>query len=114
MIMSALKPIAHTAFRVGVGLLYTQHGLQKLFGLLGGFGKPGGHAPYLSQMGLAGVLEFGGGLLIAAGLFTQPVAALLLVEMIWAFFQAHFPRGGFPIQNQGELALVFACIWSYF
>ena len=110
-----LKPVAHTVFRVAAGLLFMQHGAQKLFGMLGGFGgTPGAHAPFLSQMGLAGVLEFGGGLLIAAGLFTRPVAVLLVGEMCVAFFQAHLPRGGWPIQNQGELALVYASIWVYF
>ena len=110
-----LKPIGHTVFRVGAGLLFMEHGLQKLFGMLGGFGgTPGVHAPFMSQMGLAGVLECGGGLLIAVGLFTRPVAALLLGEMVVAFVQAHFPRGGWPIQNQGELALVYASIWVYF
>ena len=110
-----LNAAAATVLRVGAGLLYMQHGMQKLFGLLGGFGgKPGGTATLVSQMGLAGVLEFGGGLLIAVGLFTRPVAALVAVEMVWAFFQAHFPRGGWPIQNAGELALLYASVWIFF
>ena len=92
-----------------------QHGLQKLFGVLGGFGgTPGATAPLVSLMGLAGVLEFGGGLFVAVGFFTRPVAALLLVEMLIAFFMSHFPRGGWPIENRGELALFYAATWAFF
>ena len=63
-------------------------------------------------MGLAGVLEFGGGLLIVLGLFTRPVALVLMLEMLGAFFIAHFPRGGWPIENGGELPLLFALVWG--
>jgi putative oxidoreductase len=41
------------------------------------------------------------------------VAVVLLLEMIWAFFQGHFPRGGWPVQNQGELALLYATIFAF-
>ena len=112
--VAALRPAAHAVLRIAAGLLFMHHGLQKLFGVLGGFGgTPGASAPLMSLMGLAGVLEFGGGLLIAAGFFTRPVAVLLLGEMLTAFFMAHFPGGGWPIENQGELALVYAAIWAF-
>lgn len=91
-------------FRIGAGLLFMQHGAQKLFGLLGGTQV----GSLFSQMGLAGILEFFGGLLIVLGLFTRPVAIILSLEMIIAYFIAHQPQGGFPIQNGGELALLYA------
>jgi len=97
--------------RIGAGLLFMEHGAQKLFGVLGGFGSAGHTAPLISQMGLAGVLELGGGALIAVGLLTRPVAAILVVEMIVAFATAHFPRGGAPVENGGELALLYALIF---
>jgi putative oxidoreductase len=103
--------IALAVMRIAAGLLFVEHGVQKLFGGMGGFGGPGQTAPVVSQFGLAGVLEFFGGLLIAAGLFTRPVAAILILEMIVAFFQAHLPRGGWPIQNEGEIALLYASIF---
>lgn len=112
--LAKVQPAALAVFRVAAGLLFMQHGLQKLFGMFGGMGGSGATATLMSQMGLAGVLEAGGGLLIAIGLLTQPVALILLVEMIWAYSQAHMPRGGFPIENAGELALVYASIWVYF
>ena len=112
--LAALGPAMHALLRIGAGLLFMQHGAQKLFGLLGGFmGTPGATAPLMSQLGLAGVLEFFGGLLIVLGLFTRPVAFLLAGEMLVAFLQAHLPQGGFPIQNGGELPLLFALVWAF-
>lgn len=104
----------HAALRIGAGLLFMQHGAQKLFGALGGMDGQGAKVELVSQFGLAGVLELVGGFLIVIGLATRPVAALLCVEMVWAFIQAHLPRGGFPIQNGGELPLLYALVWAYF
>jgi putative oxidoreductase len=109
-----MKAAALTVFRIGVGLLFFEHGAQKLLGWMGGFGPGGGPAPLMSQFGVAGVLEFFGGLLLVLGLFTRPVAAILVVEMIAAFFIGHWPRGGWPVQNLGELALLYAVIFVYF
>jgi len=112
--LAALGPATHALLRIGAGLLFMEHGAQKLFGLFGGVGgTPGSTAPLVSQMGLAGVLEFFGGLLIVLGLFTRPVAFLLAGEMVVAFFQAHLPRGGVPMQNGGELPLLYALVWAF-
>ena len=113
--LASLAPAAHALLRIGTGLIFMEHGLQKLFGMFGGFmGKPGVTAPLASQMGLAGILETFGALLLTLGLFTRPVAVLLAGEMLVAYFQAHFPRGVWPIQNGGELALVNFLVFLYF
>lgn len=104
----------HALLRIGAGLLFMQHGAQKLFGVLGGMGAPGQRAELVSQMGLAGILEFFGGLLIVIGLATRPVAAVLVLLMLAAYFIAHMPEGGMPVQNGGELALLYALVWAYF
>jgi putative oxidoreductase len=62
-------------------------------------------------MGVAGVLELFGGLLIVLGLFTRPVALLLAGEMLVAFFKAHVPKGGVPLENGGELPLLYLLIF---
>jgi putative oxidoreductase len=109
-----LAPATHAILRIGAGILFMEHGLQKLFGLLGGFGgDPGATAPLVSRMGLAGVFEGFGGLLIVLGLFTRPVALVLVLEMASAYFIAHLPRGGWPIENGGELALLYASVFVY-
>lgn len=112
---ASLTTATHTLLRVGAGILFLQHGLQKMFGLLGGFmGTPGATAPLMSQMGLAGVLEVVGGALLIVGLFTRPVALVLMLQVIAAYFIAHLPQGGWPIQNGGEPALLFALIFASF
>ncbi len=111
---ASLTSAAHTVLRAGAGILFLQHGLQKMFGLLGGFmGTPGATAPLMSQMGLAGVLEVVGGTLIILGLFTRPVALVLMLQMVAAYFIAHLPQGGWPIQNGGEPALLFLLVFAF-
>jgi putative oxidoreductase len=104
----------HALLRIGAGLLFMQHGAQKLFGALGGMDGQGAQAELMSRMGLAGVVEFFGGLLIAIGLATRPVAAIAMIQMIAAYFIAHLPQGGLPVQNGGELALLYALVWAFF
>ena len=89
------------------------HGAPKLFGWFGGMGPDGGSAELVSLMGLAGVLEVFGGLAIALGVLTRPVAVVLALEMLIAYFYAHFPQGAFPVQNGGELALLYASVWVF-
>ncbi len=71
------------------------------------------HVPLFSLLGLAGILETFGGLLLILGLFTVPVAFVLAGEMAVAYFMVHFPRGLFPIQNGGELAVLYCFIFLY-
>jgi putative oxidoreductase len=107
-------PAALAILRIGAGLLFMQHGLQKIFGLLGGFGgTPGATAPLDSLMGVAGILELVGGALLVAGLFVRPVALILAAEMVVAYFMSHLPQGGMPIQNGGELALLYALVFVF-
>ena len=106
-------PAAQAALRIGAGLLFMQHGAQKLFGLLGGAGGSGAPAELLSQYGLAGVLEFFGGALVVLGLLTRPVAAVLALLMVVAFGIGHAPQGGFPVENGGELALLYALVFAF-
>ncbi len=113
--MSRFEDAVLALLRVAAGVMFMQHGAQKLFGALGGFGgTPGATAPLASMMGLAGILEFFGGLLIVFGLFTRPVAFILSGLMAAAYFMAHLPNGFWPIQNQGELAALYCFVFLYF
>jgi putative oxidoreductase len=98
-----LTEITLNAFRIVFGLMFMQHGAQKLFAMFGRE-QP---VELFTQFGAAGVLEFYGGLLVVLGLLTRPVAFLLAGEMAWAFFQFHLPRGWVPIMNGGELPVLF-------
>src|SRR3989338_468192 len=78
------KEKMYLVFRVFVGLLFAQHGMQKLFGWFGGLG--GGQAAALfSLMGVAGVIELFGGLAIAIGLFSRLMAILGALLMVAAY-----------------------------
>lgn len=110
---STLHSLTWDLLRIGAGLLFMEHGAQKLLGWFGGFGPTGGTASLISQMGLAGVLELFGGLLIVLGLFTRPVAVILLLEMVFAYLTAHQPQAPMPVQNGGELALLYALVFAF-
>ena len=111
-----LAPLAgptHAILRIGAALLFVQHGVMKLFGWLGGVDGQGGTVELMTKFGLAGVIEVFGSLFIIAGFLTRPVAAIMFVEMLAAYWIAHLPQGGYPIQNGGEIVLLFALVWLF-
>ena len=99
----------YALLRIVAGLLFAMHGSQKLFGW------PGENPPVelASIMGVAGIIEFVGGLLIALGLFTSIAAFIASGQMAVAYFMAHAPKGSLPILNQGELAVLFCFVFLY-
>ncbi|HZH89171.1 MAG TPA: DoxX family protein [Pyrinomonadaceae bacterium] len=100
-----------SVLRVMAAFLFMAHGAQKLFGFLSPPGAP--TPPLMSQIGIAGVLEFFGGLLLLLGLFTRPVAFILSGVMAVAYFQAHAPGGFWPLQNKGELAVLYCFLFLF-
>jgi putative oxidoreductase len=100
--------------RVIAGMMFCQAGTTKFFGWFGGFmGHPGSTAPLMTQIGLAGVLETFGGLAIALGLLTRPVAFLLAGEMAVAYWQVHAKMGPWPFMNNGQPAVLYCFIFLY-
>ena len=89
--------------RVIIGLLFFVHGMQKLFGVLGAKGA----AAAFSLFWFAGLIEFVAGLAITLGLLTRLMVIVSAIEMLVAYFMAHFPQGWNPIANKGELALLY-------
>lgn len=108
----ALQSLAYTLLRVGAGLVLAQHGFQKLFGMFGSPERPARAAAMFSLMWFVGVLEIVGGLLVAAGFLTRPLAFLLSGEMAVAYFWRHAPNGFFPVVNRGEPAALLC--WVFF
>jgi putative oxidoreductase len=103
-------PKALSVLRIVTGLLFLEHGTQKLLGF-----PPSEHAfpPLFSLMGIQGALELVGGFLIVIGLLTRPVAFILAGDMAVAYFMAHAPKGFFPTQNGGQLAILFCFVFLY-
>jgi putative oxidoreductase len=95
-------------FRIVAGLLFMFHGLQKMFGAFGGQIPQTGTLPWF-----AGVIELVCGFLIMIGLFTSWAAFLASGTMAVAYFKAHQPQGTWPIENQGELAALYAFVFLY-
>ena len=105
---SWMTDLAYLLMRVIVGLAFAEHGAQKLFGLLGGR-----TVPLASQFGVAGVIELVAGLLIAFGVLATWAALIASGEMAVAYFQMHAPQGFWPIQNRGELAVLYCFVFLY-
>jgi putative oxidoreductase len=98
----------YALMRFVVGALFAFHGAQKLFGAFGGHSMV--HNPLMLA---AGIIEFGGGLLIAVGLLTSVAAFIASGEMAVAYFMMHAPGGLWPIVNKGEPAVVYCFIFLY-
>ncbi|MGA2882405.1 MAG: DoxX family protein [Bryobacteraceae bacterium] len=96
--------------RIGAGLLFFQHGAEKLWGFAHGR-VVGFH--FTSLLGIAGPLEVIGGFLIIVGLFTRTAAFILSGEMAVAYFSRWAPRGFWPISNGGEEAAIFCFIFFW-
>jgi putative oxidoreductase len=100
--------VIYCLMRFFVGLAFAQHGAQKLFGALGGT-----KMPLAGMMGLAGIIEFVGGLMIAFGLFAGWAAFIASGQMAVAYFMVHAKGGFWPILNKGELAVAYCFIFLY-
>jgi putative oxidoreductase len=108
--IASWSPRMLSVLRIITGLLFLEHGTQKLLG----FPPPANPGPALvSLLGLQGILELVGGVLIVIGLFTRPVAFILAGDMAVAYFYAHSPRGFFPTLNMGQLAILFCFVFFY-
>src|SRR5436190_23937088 len=90
--------IAYVIMRVVLAFDLLTHAIQKF---TGAFGGP--KVPLVSLLGLAGVIELVGSPLLALGLFTPVVTFLFTCEMVGAYYIVHYPRGGVPLQNRGEI-----------
>jgi putative oxidoreductase len=109
--MSRFAGATHSLLRIVAGLLFICPGGLKLFGWFGGMPGPPGKLPPLLLA--AGIIEVFGGTLIALGLFTRPVAFIASGEMAVAYFMGHFPKGFWPIVNQGQPAVLFCFIFLF-
>lgn len=99
--------------RIVSAFLLIQHATAKLFGFP--------HVAFfdnlqvLSLIGVAGIIELVGSLLLLAGLFTRPAAFVLSGELAFAYFIGHAPKGNFlsPVLNGGESAVLFCFVFLF-
>jgi len=102
------EPI-YALVRVAVGVLIACHRAQKLFGAR----SASPVTEIASLHGVAGIVELVGGVLIAIGLFASWAGLIASGQMFVAYFMAHAPEGAVPIQNGGELALLYAFVFLF-
>jgi putative oxidoreductase len=107
-ILGKFSPQVFALLRIVTGFLFLCHGLQKVFGVLGGEKKE-----LLSFMGLGGVIELVGGLLVMIGLQAGWAAFICSGTMAVAYFKFHQGQGALPIQNRGELAALYSWLFLY-
>jgi putative oxidoreductase len=108
-ILGKYSPQLYALLRIVAGIMFAMHGSQKLFGFPG----EGPPVELASLMGVAGIIEFVGGLLIALGFFASIAAFIASGMMAVAYFMAHAPKGTWPVINQGELAVLYCFVFLY-
>jgi putative oxidoreductase len=110
-IFQVWSPRLLSVLRIVTALLFMMHGTAKLFQIP--HQAMFDNLQLISLMGLQGVLEAGGGLLLLIGLFSRPVAFVLSGDMAVAYFMAHWPKNWLPILNDGDLAVLFCFVFLY-
>lgn len=108
-VLSEHRDSAYALLRMVAGFLFFCHGVVAVAHLLGD-GTPFAPAWLYNT---AGIVEFVTGALILAGFQTRIAAALAAIQMLIAYFYRHQPDGLFPIENDGELALVYCVIFAF-
>jgi putative oxidoreductase len=106
--LGRLSELFYAALRFVAGAMFACHGAQKLFGVLGGQKMTG--SPLMLT---ASIIELVGGILIALGLIAGLAAFVSSGEMAFAYFMAHASRGPWPIQNGGELAVLYCFVFLF-
>ena len=110
--------LALLVLRVVVGLLMAGHGAQKLFGWFGGHGLKG-TAGWLGSTGMrpatfwafmAGLSEFGGGLLVVFGLLSPLGELGIIAAMVMAIVKGHLGKGIWNTNGGSELPLTYLVV----
>jgi putative oxidoreductase len=108
------EPYIYAILRIVTGFVFLWHGTQKLFNYPAMPTQPGkASEPLNAMMATAGTIELICGILIMVGLFTGFAAFLASGLMAVAYFMAHAPQGFLPIQNRGELAVLYCFLFLY-
>ena len=104
--MRPFRAETYALLRIVAGLLFLWHGTQKLFG----FPSAPPNVPVFVTY-IAGPIELVGGLLIMVGLFAGWAAFLCSGLMASAYWMVHGTRALFPIENGGELAVLYCFVF---
>lgn len=98
-----------STLRIVAALIMFEHGSQKLFD----FPPNSVGFPRSALSDAAGVIEIVGSVPLFFGLLARPIAFLFAGEMAFAYFLRHFPRGFYPVNNGGDLAVVLCFLFLF-
>ncbi len=101
--LSQYSSHCYALMRIVVGFLFMWHGIQKLFAFP--TAMPAGVPAFIIYG--AGPIELIGGILIMIGLFTHWAAFVTSGQMAFAYWIGHGTTAVLPIQNNGELAVLY-------
>jgi putative oxidoreductase len=104
------SPHILSLLRIVTGVLFLQHGLVKIFAFPMPFSNP---PAFGTLIWYQGVIEIVGGALIILGLLTRLTAFILAGDMAFAYFMGHAGRSFYPIQNGGNLAILYCFVFFY-
>lgn len=107
--MSIINSHCYALMRIVVGFLFLWHGAQKLFGIPTAI--PGEVPAFITYV--AGPIELVGGTLIMIGLFTRWAAFITSGQMAVAYWMVHGTKALLPIQNNGELAVLYCFVFLF-
>ncbi len=108
-LLERFAPYMLSVLRIMAALLFVEHGLSKFFGFPRAM-----DAPALFDLEwFAALIEFGGGVLLALGLFSRAAAFIMSGEMAIGYFMFHAPQGFYPYLNHGEAAVLYCFIFLY-
>lgn len=107
--------IAMLVLRIGIGLIFVAHGLQKAFGWWGGPGWQGfkgfvaflGPKPAPAWAGISLLAELGGGLALIVGLLVPLAAAGLVAQTLVLGIKVHWPNGFWTPKGGIEFPIAF-------
>ncbi len=102
-------PYVLSILRIVAALLFFEHGTSRLFGWPSPLPTP----EFLTLYWFAGAIEFVGGALLIAGLFSRVAALIMSGEMAFAYFLSHAPHGFFPILNRGDSSILYCLVFFY-
>jgi len=111
-----MTDLASLILRLGLGIMFAAHGLQKVFGAFGGPGMSGfskmleglGFAPAITWAYIAALTELLGGLGLISGVLTRLWSSLLLTLIVVATLKVHLKNGFFLSAGGIEYNLVIA------
>jgi putative oxidoreductase len=107
--LKKLQPVALLLLRLGLGIIFIYHGFPKLFTHTQEAVAAFPHMGFPSYFAyIAGIVEFFGGCLLIAGLFTRIAGLLIAGEMAIAILKVHLPESGLMGVGGYQLPLALA------